>query len=742
MKKKLFVLILTLGLLIAGEINSSASSDEVFEVTKEKIVSMNETEKVLEVKDGYLFSGNKTIKYLYENSEILKVNEEYFAHAVDLEYLYLVSKNDEGIVLSKINKKNKKREFCWLEIDNPINMTIIDNELVIIGSDRKDALIVKYDKNLNYLQKYSYGGTGYESFNQIYNDGSDYLIIGTKTAHSLNSPFLSVGNADDLKVFMTKINKQGIILDSCYFNHQGSVEELVDSDFHKGMMMVKIRVNSDYHIYTLDSNLSTLDYEKQNFLSSNLSVISNNKKLLTIEESNILKLKVLEKNYDLTKGKLLKVIIDDNVLKVYYYLDHYLCKMDIYQYQILKQEDIVINKLNLEFNEKMDMNTLEEIKIDSFVHQIDLQLDTIEPFFNKQIHGTYNALFKVVINQNKSFLFNNQIKIEEYLNIYDGHTYPVGYNLNFSGYALLDNKSIVSGYKVNEEGLHNLVITDASGNKSKYTFRVANSDYYKNDYSELEFLDTEYIINKNEELRVKITSNKELEDIYVNGEKTKLQIDEQGLYLVLNDFNKSGIYPFKISLEADAKNSKNILVRVLKDVPNVNIKEENSSHFKMILDIKDEDKAIENLKFVVLEKENNLEKIVETQYFDFLKTDIKIGNIQKDKEYILKGYFLYDQGLGEITEQEFLNYCFNNESEEYLVLDMDIGNSFAEIEVNLYTNDPNIKVLNLKVKETELRDKYQVINNYTPIYVSVTLSLVVVGIMFGYYFYHKRKQKK
>ena len=51
-------------------------------------------------------------------------------------------------------------------------------------------------------------------------------------------------------------------------------------------------------------------------------------------------------------------------------------------------------------------------------------------------------------------------------------------------------------------------------------------------------------------------------------------------------------------------------------------------------------------------------------------------------------------------------------------------------------------VLNLKVKETELRDKYQVINNYTPIYVSVTLSLVVVGIMFGYYFYHKRKQKK
>ena len=70
------------------------------------------------------------------------------------------------------------------------------------------------------------------------------------------------------------------------------------------------------------------------------------------------------------------------------------------------------------------------------------------------------------------------------MNIYDGHTYPVGYNLNFSGYALLDNKSIVSGYKVNEEGLHNLVITDASGNKSKYTFRVVNSDYYKNDYSE------------------------------------------------------------------------------------------------------------------------------------------------------------------------------------------------------------------------------------------------------------------
>jgi hypothetical protein len=293
------VLVLTFSTTI--NVKASTTSNEVFDKTASKVLSMNEEERVLEVQDGYLISGSNYIKYIYENNEILKVSEEYFTHITDNEYLYLVSKNDEGIFLSKINKKNKKRDVVLLEIDNPIDMKIIDNELVIVGSDRKDAVICKYDKNLNYLHNYYYGGLGYEGFNQIYDDGQDYYLIGTKTGQSINSPFLNVGNAKDLKVFLTKINKQGILLDTCYFNHQNSLEELVDSDFKENLIMVKIKTNSDYHDEK-DKLLNELKAIQENFESLKVEHEKNIEKL----NDNKVKLDADNKRRDLENEQLKK----------------------------------------------------------------------------------------------------------------------------------------------------------------------------------------------------------------------------------------------------------------------------------------------------------------------------------------------------------------------------------------------------------------------------------------------------
>ena len=51
------------------------------------------------------------------------------------------------------------------------------------------------------------------------------------------------------------------------------------------VIMVKIKTNSDYHIYCLDTNLNTLNYESKSFTANNQSVISNTFKLLTINET-------------------------------------------------------------------------------------------------------------------------------------------------------------------------------------------------------------------------------------------------------------------------------------------------------------------------------------------------------------------------------------------------------------------------------------------------------------------------
>jgi hypothetical protein len=59
---------------------------------------------------------------------------------------------------------------------------------------------------------------------------------------------------------------------------------------------------------------------------------------------------------------------------------------------------------------------LKELKISSYIHDLNLELDSIEPYFSKQIPGKYTGHFKIKINDQKSFKIDNYIKIEEYVN--------------------------------------------------------------------------------------------------------------------------------------------------------------------------------------------------------------------------------------------------------------------------------------------------------------------------------------
>lgn len=741
MKKWLIGIICGLFILTINGKNVSANN-EAFETVKNKVLMISSEDEIKEVKEGYLVVNTNFINYVYENNEVLKIEEEYFCHTIDQEYLYLISKNNNSFMLSKVNKKTKKRITSVIEIDNPTSMIISDNEILVVGSDDKDAVIFKYDMNLNYLFKYQYGGLGYESFNEVYDTGEDLLLIGIKDAHSLNSPFLNVGSTGEQKVFVVKISKQGIILDTCYFNHQAVVEELDETIFKFNFLMVKIKVDNQYYIYFIDENLDISNYQELEIKGQNQSIISNTNDLLIIQETNTLNLLKEDDIYDLEiPGILKKVEMIDNVLRIYYYQDYYLWEMAVYQYQIIKQEEIVINKLKAEFNEMMDMNTLEEIKVESFIHSLDLKLNKIDPFFSKQVHGTYSGFFEIIINKQKSYSLNIPIIVEEYVNVYDGYTYQTGYSLNFTGYALLDNKSIVSGYKVNEEGLHNLVITDNLGNKSKYTFRIVNDEYYQ-EVPDENYLKADYIVNKNQEVKIEIKTNELVEDIYVNGEKGTFEITEQGIDIKLTSFDKPGLYPItidKIVYQDDIYElNKTYLIRVLKEAPIVNIIEEKSENLKISLDVKDEDKSLENLKFVVYDNEG----ISEVYYLDYNNINISLGNIQKDKEYKIKGFFIYDQGLGTLKEEEFFDSSFKINMDEYLIIAADVDKETSDITVEFFTNNPQLNIVKLKVGNTDLKEKYQIINNYTPLYISIGLSVLVGGIAVCYYFYHKRKMKR
>ena len=80
--------------------------------------------------------------------------------------------------------------------------------------------------------------------------------------------------------------------------------------------------------------------------------------------------------------------------------------------------------------------------------------------------------------------------------------------------------------------------------------------------------------------------------------------------------------------------------------------------------------------------------------------------------------------------------------DEYLIIAADVDKENSDITVEFFTNNPQLNIVKLKVGDTDLKEKYQIFNNYTPLYISIGLSVLVGGIAVCYYFYHKRKTKR
>lgn len=744
MKRIIKVIIILISLIIFNifQLESKAETSEFFEVKSEKVLGLNFNYDVKEVIDGYLLTNEGEIKYFYQNIEIFNVKEEYFTHTQDPEFLYLISKNNEGFILRKIGKKNKVIDEVNLEISGIGDVILNNDEIIIVGSSKKDAIISKYSLNLKHLHTYYYGGESTEHFNKIYVQDNNYYIIGTKDAHSINSPFMNVGSINEQKVFLTQINNQGIILNTCYFNHEAQLEELVNSDYLNGQLMLRIKADDINHIYIMDSDLEKKDYFQYKNNPKSIIIFNNNLDYLIVEDYQGIMLKTKNNlQYDLNINSSLEyALIEDNVLTVYYYQDFYLQKASIYQYKIEHQEDIIINIFNGEFNEQIDMNELSEIKISSIIHKLNLELKKIEPFFNKQISGKYEALFKITINNQTSFELKNNIIIEEYLNVLNEHIYPVGYKLKFFGHGLLNGKTIISGASLNDTGEQTLVISDANGNQKKIAFYVVE-DYYN---KEEELPNTDYIINQNQIVKVKINnySSEEVQEVYINNESVPFTIDNNQVVVELNNFNKMGIYQYTINKlvyqTREFKIDKHISVKVLKQSPVIQIKEAEQENLSLILNIDDPDKTLKDLVFEIYEED----KLWDV-YHTYLKNyTLKLGNIQKDKKYNIKGFLVYDIGNGIMHKQQISDSILKFNMSAYNLGTVATNTNVDEIIIDLFTNDVNITIDKLLIGDVELKDKYQVVTDYLPVYISVGISIIIVIIGGGYYFFKKQQQKR
>lgn len=119
-------------------------------------------------------------------------------NTIDEKYGYIAIYNSDG---EKINEKIINKQFTYLK---SIIQTS-DNSYIVIGknsSNYSDALIAKYDSELNEIWENTYSGSKYEYYNSVI-ETKDGSIVATGVADEIN------GNAYPSKGLIVKYDKNG-----------------------------------------------------------------------------------------------------------------------------------------------------------------------------------------------------------------------------------------------------------------------------------------------------------------------------------------------------------------------------------------------------------------------------------------------------------------------------------------------------------------------------------------------------
>jgi hypothetical protein len=233
-----------------------------------------------------------------------------------------------------------------------------------------------------------------------------------------------------------------------------------------------------------------------------------------------------------------------------------------------------------------------------------------------------------------------------------------------------------------------------------------------------------------------------IENIYINNQKVAFDQVNEDVKVILNDFQKQGIYIYninKIEYIDEVKNiEKTFTVRVLKDEPIINITEEKSENFTLNIDFMDNDFSVRDLYFEVY-YDDELQEILHSYLNDF---KYKVGNIQKDKKITINGYINYDIGNGELKKVEVLKSSFYIDESSYELLNIQRVDNQIKLEV--MTNNKALTINELEVNNQSFSTKYQTTVDYQPLYISLILSgiITIIGGALIYYFKVFKKKRK
>lgn len=683
--------------------------------------------KYIETKDIKVYVKETEILIKNNQKETI-INEIYLDHIKCEDNIYIIVKN-EFIKLYKISSNINDIKSINIMYDKVNDLTIYKDSIILVGSINNNSVISKYDLELNEEDELIFTGEGYQEFTHLLIVDEYIYVGGIKSAHSNNDFYLNVGNINDVKSFIFVLNSSFDIENYCYFNEGSSLEKIKSMNRYNDGISIMFECDKLY-LFEIDLDLKSCN--KKEIKTKKLDEIytgkkNNNTHLYIYQDSVITRICYYDYNNNLCdlysfEGEYIDYFVKDGVLNIYYIFDDKVFLKEINEYH-----DIYITPLICDYY-NYDEKRMSHFLVDSYLEDLVFEQYLITPYFSRNLCGEYISKYKAE-RLNKEYVYiETPLIVQPYVNVIDGGIYNKGMRLYFFGNGKLNGESIINGHELITTGENILEITDANNLVYKYTFTVVE-DYYNND--SIVNIKTDYIINKGEIVKLTINVQKDVEDIIINNESYRnfrLVNDILEIEISPNESDKIHNYSLDKIIYVDGT------VDYINKIFNVKVNKED-----VLFNISESliDGSL-NLDIDVIDKTKNIKDV----YFEVYENNELVENLStfiKDKKGVfssLTGEITLKIFVNTYTSKDILLFTYKGDFNKVLDLNYDIIFSIEDgviknINISTYLNNENMKHKEIsllgEVKEN-LIEKYQVEKNNTVIYVSIVLSIVIIGV--------------
>lgn len=630
----------------------------------------------------------------------------------------------------------RTKEYNEISIKATIyDIAYYDEKIILVGKENNDACIYNFQKNLLLINKKCFGGKGYESFSKTFIIDDYLLILGVKDAYSEGSCFSHVGNPNERKVFLIKVNKKLEVVNDLYVNEHTIDESIVDCYCSDEYISFLVRDDTDvYHQYVTNHNLEVIlkvdlndffptsiyiiPYQTKEYLVMYVYIIDKKLYLGTLDNHTIHTTYLGDYfeiySLDIKKGNLEIVIKDNNQIKTLTVKEYHVNKLEPFHY-----DNLVI-----------DYKSTDHFDISSYFEELEFVFDDNKnAYINYQKSGTYQATYTANKRDGTNISIETDYIIPTFINIVHLGVYHTGYQLLFNDTVLVDDEKVYNGHCLQKEGCHFIkhMIGDKTTEYMIYVFDKENTDYFidmSNNYQ-----NTSYTIYPGTIFyyQLEITSPKEIKEVIIN-KKSHPFIYRNNLILIpiyatipgnIDTYHLSKIIYDDLTI---VTLNETFSVRTLNDP------------FQIEVSLSDED-IIYNFK----NNKNCLVDLVSRTYQnDTLQEEIHY-KIQSQKIVIPKSlsktiiYARYTLGDETIYEVEVFSLMGVAKGKKDVCLDLVFSRSDDDLTMKVQgTHQSKIKINDITIQKQNLTQSFLVEENKTIIYITITLSAIILTLFIIY----------